>query len=47
MEMMGHASMATTLVYADYAPDPSGGAVWARRAFGESPAVPQVAVSSG
>ncbi len=35
MAMMGHATMATTLRYADYSADPSGGAVWARRAFGE------------
>lgn len=34
MEFMGHASMQTTLIYADYAPDPSGGAAWAARAFG-------------
>ncbi len=36
MAMMGHASMQTTLRYADYAPDPTGGAVWAQRAFGEA-----------
>ncbi len=35
MHMMGHASMATTLRYADYSADPTGGAVWAQRAFGE------------
>ncbi len=35
MAMMGHATMATTLRYAAYAPDPTGGAVWAQRAFGE------------
>jgi integrase len=34
MEWMGHASLSTTLIYADYAPDPSGGAAWAERAFG-------------
>ncbi len=33
MQMMGHASMATTLRYADYSADPTGGAVWARKAF--------------
>jgi hypothetical protein len=27
--------MQTTLRYADYSPDPSGGAVWAERAFGD------------
>ncbi len=37
MEMMGHASMQTTLRYAAYAPDPTGGAMWAQRAFGEEP----------
>ncbi len=36
MAMMGHASMQTTLRYADYAPDPTGGAVWARKAFGDT-----------
>ncbi len=35
MQMLGHATITTTLRYADYSPDPSGGAVWARRAFGE------------
>ena len=29
---MGHASMQTTLRYADYAPDPSGAAVWTQQA---------------
>ena len=33
-EWMGHANYQTTLIYADYAPDPSQGTVWARRAFG-------------
>ena len=32
-EWMGHRDHATTLLYADYAPDPSGGADWAQRAF--------------
>ena len=35
MAMKGHASMQTTLRYADYSPDPSGGGVWAARAFGD------------
>jgi integrase len=34
MEWMGHRDFATTLVYADYAPDPARGAAFAERAFG-------------
>jgi integrase len=34
-EWMGHQNHATTEIYADYAPDPSQGAVWAAKAFGE------------
>ena len=34
-EWMGHRDFTTTLVYADYAPDPSGGAAFAQRAFGQ------------
>lgn len=33
-EWMGHRDYTTTLIYADYAPDPSQGTVWAERAFG-------------
>lgn len=33
-EWMGHRDIQTTQVYADYAPDPSQGAVWAEAAFG-------------
>ena len=33
MEWMGHASMQTTLIYAAYSPDPSGGVARANRAF--------------
>ena len=33
---MGHRDYKTTEVYADFAPDPSQGAVWAERAFGNS-----------
>ena len=47
MALMGHASMQTTLRYADYSPDPSGGAVWARRAFGEAPTETYSVLSSG
>jgi hypothetical protein len=34
MEWMGHRDFATTLVYADYAPDPAQGAAFVQRAFG-------------
>lgn len=33
-EWMGHRNYSTTEIYADYAPDPTQGAVWAARAFG-------------
>jgi integrase len=33
-EWMGHGDQRTTLIYADYAPDISQGAMWAARAFG-------------
>lgn len=33
-EWMGHRDYTTTLVYADFAPDPAGGAAFAARAFG-------------
>jgi integrase len=33
-EWMGHRDFTTTLVYADFAPDPAGGAAFAQRAFG-------------
>jgi integrase len=32
-EWMGHRDYTTTLIYADYAPDPSQGTAWAQRAF--------------
>jgi integrase len=35
---MGHRDYKTTEIYADFAPDPSQGAVWAERAFGPSSA---------
>jgi integrase len=38
-EWMGHRDFTTTLIYADFAPDPSGGAVFAERAFGAGPVV--------
>jgi integrase len=33
-EWMGHADASTTEIYAHYAPDPTGGAIFAERAFG-------------
>jgi integrase len=33
MEWMGHSNIQTTMIYADYSPDPSGGVAWAERAF--------------
>ena len=33
-EWMGHRDYKTTLLYADFAPDPSQGARWAEEAFG-------------
>jgi integrase len=35
-EWMGHRDYTTTLIYADFAPDPSGGAAFAERAFGQA-----------
>ncbi len=35
-EWMGHRDFTTTLIYADFAPDPSGGAAFAERAFGQA-----------
>ena len=34
LRTMGHRDYMTTEVYADFAPDPSQGALWAERAFG-------------
>jgi hypothetical protein len=31
---MGHRDFTTMLIYADFAPDPAGGAAFAERAFG-------------
>jgi integrase len=33
-EWMGHADISTTEIYAHYAPDPTGGAMFAEKAFG-------------
>jgi integrase len=50
-EWMGHADASTTQIYAHYAPDPTGGAAFAQRAFGESASPPplgeQIAVPLG
>ena len=40
-EWMGHANQRTTLVYADYAPDASGGRSWAERASASCPPAPK------
>ena len=37
-EWMGHRDFTTTLVYADFAPDPAGGAAFVARAFGDTEA---------
>ena len=34
-EWMGHADASTTEIYAHYAPDPTHGAAFAQRAFGD------------
>jgi integrase len=34
---MGHRDYKTTEIYADFAPDPTQGALWAQRAFGSEP----------
>ena len=36
-EWVGHADYRTTSIFADYAPDPSGGARYAAIAFGDAP----------
>jgi integrase len=33
MEFMGHAALQTTMIYAAYSPDPTGGRAWANGAF--------------
>ena len=38
---MGHRNYKTTEIYADFAPDPTQGALWARRAFGEEATHPK------
>jgi integrase len=43
MEWMGHRDFATTLVYADYAPDPAQGAAFVQRAFGSPVSVASTA----
>jgi hypothetical protein len=34
---MGHRDYKTTEIYADFAPDPTQGALWAQLAFGDEP----------
>lgn len=48
-EWMGHRDFTTTLVYADFAPDPAGGAAFAERAFGRpsTGSVPAVTPAAG
>jgi len=44
-EWMGHADASTTEIYAHYAPDPTGGAAFAQRAFGRGSSAGAPAVS--
>jgi integrase len=46
-EWMGHRDSRTTGPYADYAPDPSQGASWAARAFGNLDTVTRPSASAG
>ena len=46
-EWMGHADAKTTEIYAHYAPDPTGGAVFAQRAFGGARVQPDASVRDG
>ncbi|MFL5846265.1 MAG: tyrosine-type recombinase/integrase [Solirubrobacteraceae bacterium] len=39
-EWMGHADISTTEIYAHYAPDPTGAAIFAQRAFGDTEPAP-------
>ncbi len=41
-EWFGHRDYQTTSIYADYAPDPSGGAIYAARAFGEADGISEL-----
>jgi integrase len=42
-EWMGHKDIQTTMIYADYAPDPSNGREWVRKAFAPAEREPLVA----
>jgi integrase len=44
-EWMGHADASTTEIYAHHAPDPTGGAAFAQRAFGAGTSTPAVAAA--
>ena len=46
-EWMGHADATTTEIYAHYAPDPTGGAAFAERAFGDGRAQGDGEISGG
>jgi integrase len=46
MEWMGHRDFTTTLIYADYAPDPTGGAAFAQRALGGAGINPGIKLST-
>ncbi|HMM49039.1 MAG TPA: tyrosine-type recombinase/integrase [Miltoncostaeaceae bacterium] len=47
MQWMGHATMQTTMIYADYSPDPTAGAAWAARAFTTDPVSSNVTSNRG
>src|SRR4051812_37389066 len=46
-EWMGHRDYKTTSIYADYAPDPSQGAAYARKAFGQLSEFPASSLPAG
>lgn len=46
-EWMGHADAKTTEIYAHYAPDPTGGAAFAERAFGDGRMTTRDATADG
>ena len=46
-EWMGHSDYRTTTIYADYAPDPSQGALYAAKAFGRLAAEPPTTEPAG
>ena len=44
---MGHASIQTTMRYADWAPDPTGGRVWVEKTFSDAESGVLTVVSEG